>query len=138
GFSGQPLITIRGMGNTSEGFTINGAGHGTTLRGLVITGFRNGVMIQNSAHNTITQDVVSGNDGNGVIMNGSGATGNVVTQSELGTDWKGSGRWANEGYGIVLSSGASRNTIGGTSASIGNVISGNQFCGVMLTDQGTM
>lgn len=136
GYSGQPLITIDG-GDSASGFKINWAGHGTLIRGLAISGFGVGVRINGSPRNTITDDTVSGNDGNGIVITGDPATGNVVQRCKIGTNSAGNAANNNAGYGVIVSGGASNNTIGSATAGNGNVISGNSYGGVKLTDPGT-
>ena len=81
-----------------------------------------------SANNTIggttaeTRNVISGNDNAGVLLAGSGATGNLVLGNYLGTDATGTLARGNQ-YGVLVT--APNNTIGGTLAGAGNVISGN-------------
>ena len=47
-------------------------------------------------------DVISGNSGNGVVIGGSGTTGNVVTGDDIGTAANGTGGLGNGGDGVFL------------------------------------
>ncbi len=54
-----------------------------------------------------------------------GTTGNVVEGDHIGTNAGGSAGLGNADSGVAIYGGASDNTIGGTTAGAGNVISGN-------------
>ena len=80
--------------------------------------------------------MISGNGSDGVRIY-SGASDNVVEGNYIGTDATGANPLPNtlSGVGIID---ASNNTIGGTAAGAGNVISGNGSDGVFIgTNQGT-
>ncbi len=87
-------------------------------------------------------NVISGNAGNGINLSGAGATGNVVAENLIGTDitgttaFDGSGNPLGNANGVEIDAGATDNTIGGTTAGSGNVISGNGN-GVEITGSGT-
>jgi hypothetical protein len=96
-----------------------------------------GVVIQNQASsNTLTNDVISGNAWDGVQFL-SGASGNQVHASVIGTDAAGSFAVPNRGSGVAIARGATGNTVGGPSAADRNVISGNGYNGVYVSDGGT-
>ena len=88
-------------------------------------------------------NLISGNV-HGVQIAGTGTTGNVVAGDFIGTDV--TGRTAvdtdgkslgNGAQGVVITGGASDNTVGGTATGARNIISGNQGYGVYLTSAGT-
>ncbi len=79
-------------------------------------------------------NVISGNTGDGVRISGPGATGNVVQGNFIGTNATGTAALPNVGSGVRLS-GAS-NTVGGTAAGAGNLISGNSGYGVSIWADG--
>lgn len=137
GYSGRPLVTIQGPGTVGTGLNIQPGGKGSKVCGLAISGFTNGVLVNNSADITLQANVISGNSGNGIILNGPGASGNLISGNEIGTDPTGQSRRANFGYGVTIVNGASRNTIGGTTAAARNIISGNAFSGITITGAGT-
>ena len=58
-------------------------------------------------------NVISGNGGNGVLITGAHATQNVIEATYIGTDGMGQNSLANTN-GVLISAGASNNTIGGT------------------------
>jgi hypothetical protein len=114
---------------------------GTDSTGKVALANGTGVYIGNGAtNNTIgdayTGDVVSGNAGAGVFITGSGTTGNVVAADDIGTDVSGSNALANN-VGVVIRNQAGANSIGGSSSTGRNVISGNTVDGVQILDAGT-
>jgi Right handed beta helix region len=108
------------------------ADHVGLVGGLDVNGF--GIWLENgAAHNTLTGDIVSGNNVVEVEMTGSGTTGNVVEGDTIGDDVVSPA--AGRGDGVVIAGGAASNTVGGT-AGPGDAISGNQD-GVIITGSGT-
>jgi len=96
--------------------------------------------------NLLTNDVVSANMFNGIILSGTGTTANVVSGTIIGSDATGAavvddpgnalgnGQYGGGGSGVVINGGASLNTIGGTTAASRDVILGNKSYGVLITD----
>jgi hypothetical protein len=81
------------------------------------------------------RNIISGNGGNGVSIGNPGSNGtnnNLVEGNYIGTDAVGTTAKANAGAGVVIYGGAQSNTIGGTTSSVRNVISGNSFQGVAI------
>ena len=78
------------------------------------------------------RNVISGNAANGVHIQGSGTERNLVAGNFIGTDITGTVALPNAIDGVLISDGASGNTIGGTNTGAGNLISGNNFAGVRL------
>jgi len=83
------------------------------------------------------RNVISGNNNQGVILNGANTTGNQVKGNYIGLNAAGTVALGNVWPGVELFSGAWSNTIGGLEASAGNVISANGFRGVSITGAGT-
>jgi titin len=112
---------------------------GTDAGGTVGLGNFWGVEIFDADNNTIggtvaaARNVISGNASNGVLIE-NGATGNQVRGNFIGTNAAGTAAVANGG-GVSLEN-APANTIGGTAAGAGNVISGNSFHGVQIFGSG--
>ena len=114
---------------------------GTNITGTIAKGNGgNGVRILSSTVITIggttvgARNVISGNTGDGVDITGSGTTGNVVEGNYIGTTADGTTALGNYNGVAVYSAG---NTIGGTTAGAGNVISGSYgIDGVNGTDAG--
>jgi CSLREA domain-containing protein len=102
GYAGRPSIELDGsnVGVFADGLAIAGGGEGSTVRGLAINGFSlSGIRID------------------------AAAPGNKIEGNYVGLALSGSAPAGNGLFGIrVMSSG---NTIGGTSASARNVVSGN-------------
>ena len=73
------------------------------------------------------RNVISGNASHGVQISGGSASGNTVLGNYVGTNGSGGGQIANGGDGVVIDSGATGNTIGGTTTGHRNVISGNNY-----------
>ncbi len=109
-----------------------------------------GIVLQNGANsNTIgglssaTTNIISGNSGAGVWIRGrTGSAGsfsssNAIQGNDIGTNSAGTTAVPNIGHGVVISEGATNNTIGSTSSSGRNVISGNDQNGVLLSSYGT-
>jgi hypothetical protein len=97
------------------------SGGGTTIRGLVINGFRHACDVQGG--NGISLQPIQG------ITNNS----NVIEGNFIGTDVNGSAKVGNEGTGVVGGGRrAAENTIGGTAIEDRNLISGNLAHGVVI------
>jgi hypothetical protein len=153
--SGNDTIPIGGeqstrniiSGNTSYGIIIDGfdipdtssnrvQGNfiGLAADGQTVLGNGRGILVYNSNSNTVARDVVSGNDLQNVLLQGTSAS-NVVQGNEIGTDVGGLNPAVpvppTGGVVGVDVLGASNNTIGGTTAGARNVISSNGI-GVFL------
>ena len=76
------------------------------------------------------RNLISGNTGNGVLLEGSGTQENQVAGNFIGTRIGGTVALPNGGAGVLVSNGAPNNRIGGTTAGARNLISGNQDAGV--------
>ncbi len=148
-------------GNGNDGVEINGAGTaGNVVAGNqvgmndagseAIANLESGVEIDcgatsNTIGGTTTDEgnLISGNAGEGVLITDSGTTGNVVEGNLIGTDSTGTTAFDGNGNplgnfdGVEIESGATDNTIGGTTTGSGDVISGNTFDGVEIAGSGT-
>ena len=117
---------------------------GTDVTGAKALGnSRGGVIIQDAASNTIggaaasARNIISGNTGNGITIDGSTATANLLQGNFIGTDVTGTLARGNSGNGVQISSGATNNTIGGTVGGAGNLIAANNANGIYITGSGT-
>ena len=134
----------------ADGFRITSKGN--IIQGLQIIYFPgNGVRITGGAqNNSVSGDrslgsgpfgagnVISGNRGHGVSIEGSGTISNTVSGNFIGVDARGASALGNGIYGVNVSNGAARNTIGGTSAGTRNLISGQTNSdGVWIGDAGS-
>ena len=106
GFAGKPLIEISGVkaGSNRDGLKLTGTG--ITVKNLVINRFI----------------------GSGIFIYSKG--GNKIAGCYIGVDRAGALDYGNTAHGIIVQS--PNNTIGGTSSSDRNVISGNGGAGVFL------
>ena len=80
-------------------------------------------------------NVISANGNWGIWVSGDGATGNLIQGNKIGTDLTGTMALENK-YSAVEIDGGAANTIGGTTAGAGNVISANGHQGVLITGDG--
>lgn len=131
-------------GNTGTGITINTTGNvvtGNRIGGVGATTPTNdshGIAVQSASNNIIggttaaARNVISGNLGSGVLINGATSTGNIVLGNYIGASQSGTSVHLNGGSGVSITD-ASNNTVGGTSAAARNVITGNSQHGVNIT-----
>ncbi|HZR29792.1 MAG TPA: hypothetical protein VFA71_13520 [Terriglobales bacterium] len=141
-------------GNISNGILISGTGtNGNTVLGnfigvdftanFAIGNGGYGVFVISGAGNNVigmapgTGNVISGNGLDGIGFSGSGTTGNAVTGNLIGTNLAGTAAIANSGNGVSVSSSATNNIIGGTSAGVRNIISGNSQNGILIFGGGS-
>jgi len=120
--SGRTTIDAGGQSVTLRG----GAGLPTDVSGLLIT----------SAGNEVLGLTIVGFPSHGILINGSGAFGNIVRNCFIGTEGSSTGE-GNGGVGIQISSGASNSTIGGALDTDRNVIAGNGSAGVLIGSTGS-
>ena len=115
-------VDVSGSGsfdNTNAGVEISG-GSGNTIGATTTSG----------------RDLISGNTGDGVEITGS-ATGNLIEGNVIGTDSSGTAALANHN-GVVIDTGDSSNTIGGTTSGAANLISGNSADAVEIGGTGNL
>ncbi len=128
--------------NTSN-ITVAGNYLGTNLAGTAVAGNQVGVVIYNAANNLVggstvaSRNVISGNTVDGVQIFGASSTGNVVSGNYIGLDATGNVDLGNANQGVAIFTGATYNTVGGTTAGARNVISGNNGVGVRINESGT-
>jgi parallel beta-helix repeat protein len=111
GFAGAPLVELNGAsaGSGASGFVISSGS--STVRGFVINRFSSGT---------------------GIALRTNGN--NLIQGNYIGIDATGTLKRANSN-GITISN-CSNNTIGGTTASARNIISGNTFDGISINGAG--
>ncbi len=137
-------------GNTSDGIALDGDNNivqgnyiGTDITGTVDLGNTDDGIDISGATNTIggttagARNIISGNDQDGIEIGNATATGNIVQGNYIGTDVTGTLDLGNSDDGIQIFNGATFNTIGGTTASARNVISGNDGRGIDIFDAAT-
>jgi trimeric autotransporter adhesin len=147
----QGLVINRFAGDGIQLLTKNtavmGCFIGTTVTGDSAAGNGgNGVSIEGKACDnriggtSISQrNVISGNNGYGVMILGATTKGNVLQGNFIGTNAAGTAAVGpgNVNGGVIIGTGSHDNTIGGTAASARNIISGNAQDGVTLFGAGT-
>jgi len=97
--------------------------------------YGSGVTISNTANNTVSRNLISGN-GTGVNISGSAARFNYVQGNRIGTNAAGTAAVGNAGAGVLLSN-VPATYIGGNSAAQRNIISGNGGNGIHI-EQGDL
>ena len=141
-----PGISLTGPNCTSNWVAGNFVGVDTT--GLIsIANHGGGVLLSSGAHHNTIGDreglpanVLSGNRGDGLRITGLGTDRNLVIGNYIGPSYRGGGLYAGETYnenGVTITDGAQFNTIGSNSPEGRNVISLNEFAGLLLTSPGT-
>ena len=135
-------------GNQAHGVVLNGADDivvqgnwiGTNATGTAAMGNGDsGVYLDNGADNNLiggttadTRNVLSGNDLRGVHISGASSD-NLVEGNYIGTNAAGKAAVPNEDSGVLIDGGSENNTIGGTTAGTGNVLSGNELRGMHIS-----
>jgi hypothetical protein len=121
---------IRISGSGATGNKVAGNYMGTDDSGTQDLGNAYGVYLYEAPNNNIggttpaERNVISGNNGNGVYVEGFDAKGNRIMGNYVGTDKNGIVPLGNFSPGILIN-GPANNTIGGTLPGAGNVISAN-------------
>ena len=122
--------------STASGNEILGNYIGTDVTGTAGLGnAMSGVRIVSAPNNSIggtdagARNIISGNGG-GVAIYNSSASGNQVQGNYIGTDVNGTMDLGNTNTGVGIQN-APNNTVGGTAAGAGNLISGNNY-GVVI------
>jgi hypothetical protein len=140
--SGNDAFGVFISGTAASGNVLLGNRIGTNVDGtLSVENKSTGVNIKDAPNNTIggtapgAGNQISGNRTYGLRISSSGATGNVVSGNLIGTDVTGNAPLENRKDGLFIF-GAGGNTIGGTEAGAGNVISGNGGFGVSIAGGG--
>ena len=86
---------------------------------------------------TAARNLISGNVYQGVTIDGPGTMLNLVQGNDIGVDASGAAALANGSAGISVFDGAQSNTIGGSTAGVRNVISGNVYQAVTIDGAST-
>jgi len=125
-------------GNSATGNLIRNNIIGLDAGGTVDLGNGiHGIDISNGSNTTtIESNVVSGNNNSGIVIQGGGAGNNILTGNYIGTDYSGMSAVGNNFYGVIITEG-SYNTVGGSTPSARNVISGNTHTGVAISSSST-
>lgn len=138
--SGNTQSGVFLLDNATTGNAIQGNFIGTDATGsAVLSNASDGITISGAISNliggnlTAARNVISGNNGRGIIISGSGSRNNLVQGNYIGTDVTGTAKLPNRFSGVEMFNVRS-NTIGGVEAAARNLISGNLLSGVSITD----
>jgi hypothetical protein len=101
--------------------TIDNGARGNTIGGLVPT----------------ARNILSGSIYQGLVIRDSGTMNNVVEGNYIGLNATGTAALSNRWSGVAIFNGAQSNLIGGTLSSMRNIISGNGFQGITISDPTT-
>lgn len=114
--------------------TVRGNYIGTDITGLLAAGNgTGGVEVLAAGNGTIADNVISGNGGSGILMDGAAATGIDVFGNLIGVGSDGAAPIGNTLYGVNIANGASDNFIGyGPFSLQGNKIANNTLDGIKL------
>jgi len=145
---------VRIEGGNSFDNAVQGNFIGTDISGTLARGnVGAGVLISDASSNVIggfvpdgeTESTGSGGNlisanGTGVVITGSAAAQNIVAGNFIGTDINGTSALGNLSFGVIITDGASSNSIGGVfdnpfnegTVGGGNLISGNALDGVVI------
>ncbi|HYT92087.1 MAG TPA: hypothetical protein VEL76_25455 [Gemmataceae bacterium] len=137
-------IGIIGVPGPATGNVVAGNLIGTDVTGTIPLGnaFAGVLLNTGATNNTVggstagAGNLISGNGRSGIDIFGSGTSGNVVQGNFIGIDVSGTAALGNLGNGVLLTNGATSNTIGGTATGAGNVIAFNRK-GVVVSGSGT-
>jgi hypothetical protein len=126
-------VTINGYSQTGASQNTLAEGNDAVLK-IQLNGTNagavNGLVVQ-ASDSTIRGLAINRFAGNGVLLSGSGATGNEVLGNFIGTNAAGTTDLGNGDDGVDVF-GADNNTIGGTTAAARNIISGNGGDGIQV------
>jgi hypothetical protein len=143
--NGQHGVSIDGLSGSTAGTVVQGNFIGTDVTGTLDLGNTlNGIVVNASANNTLggstleTRNLISSNDGDGILLTGTTATGNTVQGNIIGTDVTGALDLGNGGSGIRIDERAKNNILGGAGAAGRNIISGNDAFGVFIFGVNTL
>ncbi len=145
----EPLAGNLVSGNELNGIAIQGGSInsvqgnfvGTDKDGQSALGNGTGILVRGSGGNKVFDltiggidlaagNVISGNTGDGIHVEGEQALGIKILSNEIGTDWSGTKAVANGGHGILVDGGAGGVVIGEWGLS--NIISGNLGDGIHI------
>jgi hypothetical protein len=115
----------------STGTTLTGDDIGTDATGTQANPNAAGVTVAGSPDNTVSNDLISANEDDGVDITGAASTGEMLQGDVIGLASDGVSPLGNGGNGVHVA-GAPGVTIGGSGPGEGNVISANSADGVDL------
>ncbi|WP_145944014.1 LamG-like jellyroll fold domain-containing protein [Fuerstiella marisgermanici] len=105
--------------------------------GVRLTGNTSGTRIGTNADgvaDALERNIILARSGNGIRLDGSGVTNNVIAGNYIGISSTGTSTFQTSASGISIDNGPSGNLIGGSHASARNIISGNSHYGVWISN----
>ena len=126
-------VTINGYSQPGASPNTKAVGNDAVLK-IELSGLGGGSGLVITGSNSTVKGLVINRLGAGIHIDGSGATGNKVMGNYIGTDASGTQDLGNASYGVTID--GANNTVGGATAAERNVISGNDFLGVLFEDTG--
>lgn len=135
-------------GNTVAGIACSPANHitikgnkiGTDISGMFPLSNPTGIILDNSPNNIIggslisERNLISGNTNGGILINDLASVSNTVIGNYIGVNQNCTDSISN-GNGVMLVS-SSKNIIGGTTAALRNIISGNTSAAILINGTG--
>jgi hypothetical protein len=126
-------LTINGYTQAGSSANTLAEGNDAVLKVQLVgtnAGSASGLVIQ-ATNCTIKGLVINRFGGNGILLSGSGATGNKIEGNRIGTNVSGTKAFGNSDDGVDVF-GADDNFIGGANAGARNLISGNEGDGIQI------
>ncbi|MBE9128186.1 MULTISPECIES: S8 family serine peptidase [unclassified Coleofasciculus] len=126
------------LNSSATGNVIQGNYIGTDITGTKDLGNFYGIKMRGTSNTLIggtttgAGNLISGNDAEGINIQRSSATNNVIQGNYIGTDVTGTKDLGNSDQGIYIATG-SNNLIGGSTVEARNLISGNDSRGITLS-----
>ena len=131
--NGSHGVHIQDVGTTGNTVAGNYIGTNATGDAAIGNGLQGVLINQGATGNTVggttpgARNVISGNLSTGVYIQNVGTSGNLVQGNYIGTNATGDAAIGNVSGGVRISDFATGNTIGGSAAGAGNLISGNSW-----------
>ncbi len=127
-FVGTDVNGVLDLGNAFAGIAVHSGATNTRV----------GSDSSPDAFNASERNLVSGNNTFGIYVAEPGTANTLIAGNYVGVDASGSFARANTGVGIVIRNGATNTTVGGSSPSARNIVSGNSNeVGIWITDSNT-
>ncbi len=120
---GTDLHGVVAVGNGTFGINVDGTGTGSTTHNTI------------GGSTTAAQNLISGNGFVNLNISGSLSTGTLVTGNLIGTNLADTAGLFATPYGIIIN-GSPTDTVGGTTAGLGNTISGSISAGLYIVNSG--
>ncbi len=139
GLDNQYAAGVAISGSSAHGNVVAGCFVGVHGNGTVVYANRNGVRIDDDAHDNLiggssesTRNIISGNAGYGVLISNRPSA-NRIEGNYIGIDASNATGPGNRLGGILIAEGSSNNVVGGDDPGDGNTISLNDYSGITLS-----